>query len=370
MPNETQACSLLHSVIVSFLDELVHPLLDRVNAREMSGFTMHDKMHGLKVAHLMWHIIEPERRQRLTPVEIALLLLSAHLHDLGMCLSDDERKARLSPSSDLWDALDPKSPYLSALDELVKFSERAPLDITATAKAEALYQIHQAQEALLCDDTRARHATRTRYQEIIATLERMHRKDEIRIPNARSTFSFGGDSFEAKLIEICVSHNEGAEVLLERDSANPDQWRFPSTYPVGTCIADTRFVAAALRLADILDFDRERTPAVLFHYLLPQSGDPASNVSLREWSKHLAIANWEIEKGKLLYRGRSNNIVTHHAVVEFSKVIEQELVRTKEILSDGSDWSFLLSSQVTLELEAEGYRYIPLSLQHRRRARL
>ena len=45
----------------------------------------------------------------------------------------------------------------------------------------------------------------------------MHRKDEIRIPNARSTFSFGGESFEAKLIEICVSHNEGAEVLLERD---------------------------------------------------------------------------------------------------------------------------------------------------------
>jgi hypothetical protein len=120
-----------------------------------------------------------------------------------------------------------------------------------------------------------------------------------------------------------------------------------------------RFVAAALRLADILDFDRERTPAVLFHYLLPQSGDPASNVSLREWSKHLAIANWEIEKGKLLYRGRSNNVITHHAVVEFSKVIEREITRTKDILSSDGDWSFVLSSQISLELEAEGYRYIP-----------
>jgi hypothetical protein len=64
--NETRSLNILHANIVSFLDELVHPLLDRINAREMSGFTMHDKKHGLKVAHLMWHIIEPERRLRLS----------------------------------------------------------------------------------------------------------------------------------------------------------------------------------------------------------------------------------------------------------------------------------------------------------------
>jgi hypothetical protein len=32
-------------------------ILDRVGSHEMDTFTMHDRMHGLKVSHLMWHIL-------------------------------------------------------------------------------------------------------------------------------------------------------------------------------------------------------------------------------------------------------------------------------------------------------------------------
>jgi hypothetical protein len=35
-------------------------------------------------------------------------------------------------------------------------------------------------------------------------------------------------------------------------------------------------VAAALRLADLIDFDRERTPQVLFRYLIPSSEQAAT----------------------------------------------------------------------------------------------
>jgi hypothetical protein len=92
--------------------------MDRVTAREMQGFTMHDRSHGMKVAHLMWHLLRPDRRSRLAPAEIALLVISAHFHDLGMGLSEQERNARLPPESDIWDRIDPRSAYSKALSGL------------------------------------------------------------------------------------------------------------------------------------------------------------------------------------------------------------------------------------------------------------
>jgi hypothetical protein len=178
--------------------------MNRVTAQEMRGFTMHDSGHGLKVAHLMWYILSPARRSILTPVEIALLVVAAHLHDLGMGLSDEERRARLSPDSDLWEKLDPNSAVseaLSALSALI--NERHPSDAKVI---EATYQVQQAQEALLCADSRERHATKERYSELLSTFSEMHFRDPRNIPDPATVLSFDGDSFQEKLIEICVSH--------------------------------------------------------------------------------------------------------------------------------------------------------------------
>src|SRR5712664_3616420 len=100
------SCRALHSNIVQCVNKVLARILDRVTAREMDTFTMHDHTHGLKVAHLMWHILAPSRRERLTPAEIALLVLAAHFHDIGMALSKEERAERLRPSSSLWEKLD------------------------------------------------------------------------------------------------------------------------------------------------------------------------------------------------------------------------------------------------------------------------
>lgn len=354
--HERSVCDMLYASLSSFVTNCLHPLMDRITAREMQSFTMHDRNHGLKVAHLMWHISREERQESLTPAEIALLITSAHIHDLGMGLSQDERNVRLAPSSDLWDKIDPDSAYskaLSRLSEIAGSGSAADVEIK-----EALYQVNQAQEALLCIDCRDRHATRERYAEILEALSNLHKIDPTKIIDLETALSFDGDSFKEKLIEICVSHNEDAHVLVDPDPRNIDQARFPTRYPVGCCSADVRLVASSLRLADILDFDRERTPAILFHYLLPQSGDPSENVSVREWSKHLAISNWEIGEEKITFRGRSATAFMHHVISEFSHSIEDEIRKTKSIYPD-SDWPFHLRPNVEAVIEAVGYRYIP-----------
>lgn len=354
-PKERKACQLLFANLTDLIEKCLHPLMDRISSHEMQTFTMHDRAHGIKVTHLMWHIISPSRREILTPGEIALLVASAHLHDLGMGLSDTERKARLQPSSDLWDGVDSDINFSKIIARLNETAEgNAPDEV----RAEALFQVQQAQEAILCTDTRMRHATRERYLEIFELLIDIHNRDPKNIPNVQSALIFDGDSFSEKLIEICISHNEDTHALLDRDPLNMDQWRFPNNYPIGCCIADTKFVAVALRLADVLDFDRDRTPPILFHYLLPKSGNVSDNISIREWSKHLAISNWEIDTRKIVFRGRSKNAIIHHTIVHFCKYIEDEISRSVSIFGDDS-WPFNLYPDVEPAIDADGYRYVP-----------
>lgn len=355
---EQEACRQLHANLVLLIGSCLSHLMDRVGSREMRTFTMHDSQHGLKVAHLMWHVLKPENRDRLTPPEIGILVVSAHLHDLGMGLSDAEREERLKPDSDLWDKWDLQHDYIAALRRLEAVAQQSAGDSAKVDEASIL--VEQAREVLLCHDSRERHATRARYEEILDTLEQYHEIDPLKVPSVETCLSFGGDGFRAKLIEVCVSHNEDAAAILSFDAENPDRPRFPTDYPVGACTVNLRLAAVLLRIADILDFDRERTPSVLFHYLLPTSSEPADNASVREWGKHLAISNWEIEdNGELIFRARCRDAVIHHTIEMFCDVIEKEIEGTRSIYESTDEWPLKVQPRVTAKIESEGYRYLP-----------
>src|SRR5262249_16684962 len=47
-------------------------------------FTLHDAQHGFRVAQRMVDLIPRDSLSALSPQEIALLLMSAYLHDIGM----------------------------------------------------------------------------------------------------------------------------------------------------------------------------------------------------------------------------------------------------------------------------------------------
>jgi signal transduction histidine kinase len=356
-PQERLDCEVLHGSVARFATAVLAPLLNRTNSREMQTFTMHDSTHALKVAHLMWHILKPEVQQGLTPPEIAILVLAAHLHDLGMWLSDSEREQRLAPSSDLWLKLDVSSELRTRLERLER--QASSTKGIETGRVVALQQILQAQEALLCQDSRERHATPQRYRELIAAVTSAHQLSPRTIQSPVGALAFAGDDFTEALVDVCVSHNQDAAVLLEMRQDSSGRHRFSREYPVGSCIINLQLVAATLRLADILDFDRERVPSVLFHFLLPRSSNASDNISIREWQKHLTISNWDILADRMLYRGRSTNPVAHHAVLEFCKTIQDEIRRTNATFAV-KDWPFRLPLIVDTDIYAEGFRYLPV----------
>src|SRR5580704_5088227 len=177
-PDAQAACEALSASTAAFIEKVLAPILGRIGAREMDTFTMHDRTHGLKVAHLMWQILAPTRRLSLTPPEIALLVLAAYLHDVGMALTKQERVERLRPSSDLWEKLD--------VDDRVKDrAEKLRGDLqspNASVSRQALLDLSQIEEALLSQDTRDRHATRERYEQVILTLREFHRLSPESVP--------------------------------------------------------------------------------------------------------------------------------------------------------------------------------------------
>jgi len=165
---DDEACQSLYTNIVSFVNSMLKPLIGKINAREMETFTMHDSNHALKVAHLMWQIIHPSRRKDLKPPEIALLVISAFLHDLGMALSPQEREERLDPESDLWHHLEVDEYIKKSITQLKE--QISDSEIPEPIRGRARHKLCQAEEALLCQDTRERHATRKRYEELLTLL--------------------------------------------------------------------------------------------------------------------------------------------------------------------------------------------------------
>jgi hypothetical protein len=141
-----KAARALHTHIVDIVDHVFAFVLDRVTARELDTFTMHDQNHGLKVAHLMWHILAPESRTKLTPPEIGLMVLSAYLHDAGMALSREQRAARLAPDSDLWELAEINITTKQNLERLRHALQDQKLAQPKKRRLEA--ELFQAEEAL------------------------------------------------------------------------------------------------------------------------------------------------------------------------------------------------------------------------------
>lgn len=81
---EKHEAQLLHTRIVNLLEGAIAPILDRTTSRELETFTMHNSVHAHKVANLMWYILLPDVRAKLTPPEIGIMISAAFLHDLGM----------------------------------------------------------------------------------------------------------------------------------------------------------------------------------------------------------------------------------------------------------------------------------------------
>lgn len=274
------------------------------------------------------------------------------MHDLGMCLTIPERQRILSSLDfeeelrrwpQLWDELEAtRLLYLSAQPEEKLLIEN---------------RLFQLQEAGLAAYLRPRHATSLRYRELIAQLKDAAGRSDL--------FEVRGVSFENELIEICVSHNLDAGVLLQTTDAYTE--RFSRDLPIGGQRLNVQFCAAILRLIDILDFDQERTPRVLFESLGIADNDlPGGEVSLQEWNKLMAVHSIDFRPEEMVVSADSTHPAIECSIREFCFIIEREIRDTMSVLRKNPPevlalYQVELPLSVRAQIRSLGYVYKELA---------
>jgi hypothetical protein len=139
----------------------------------------------------------------------------------------------------------------------------------------------------------------------------------------------GRTTIKRELTAICRSHGYDVKEILNDDDITNFQKE----------IAGLVFCAVILRLADILDFDQTRAPAILFDFLKLKESDKVR--SREEYLKHgsslgFVFPDQRIEGWKVLFSAKCDNIEIEHDIRQFLDIIDKELSECRKLLSNRS----------------------------------
>ena len=205
-----------------------------------SEYTLHDSEHLLRVIEIASKLLG-EGLSNLNSVEISLLILSALMHDQGMILPIDQYKALNTNKEfivfrDNWYIEHPNKKEIErALNShYIKDSEKKVINL----------KLVELENALLTDYLRINHGARS--AEFVKTEYLNDKRLEV--------FGINLAPFIAKLAS---SHCISVDKLVVNNGFHFDEL-------IGPCKVNMPYLSIILRLADLLDFDRERTPDILF----------------------------------------------------------------------------------------------------------
>jgi hypothetical protein len=275
---------------------------DRARAVSMihPQFTLHDEVHFVRVTELMAMLLGTTLSE-LNSVERALLILAAHYHDQGMIPdADDVERIRNSPEfqmhRDLWAIEHPNMHEI--LDQLANPAIREGERLAFSLK------IAELENALWAEFLRRNHGEES---------GRFVRKTLTTDPR----LFVDGVPIADSLALLCESH-----VLDPRELQ-----QLPMDRLVSTSTVNLRFLAIILRLADILDFDRERTPDSLYRTVHFTSG-----VSVQEWEKHRGVLGWTIRPDLIRFEMEFEHPIYERTARQFLDYVEAELSAGHELI--------------------------------------
>jgi hypothetical protein len=302
-------------------------------------YTLHDAVHCLRVTELMYRVMPESVIGRLNPVEIALLILSAHFHDQGMVLEKGEiEELRSSPKFKVFeDDWEIEHPNIKEVRQ--RLGDR---NITGSEQERIREAYHELRAALLTDYVRITHGERS------ARLVRSEYSEDRRW--------FISETNIADLVaRLCASHVRSATELIPPKGFRHDE-------VVGAYKVNMPYIGLVLRLADILDFDRDRTPTSLYRTI-----DFRSRVSLREWEKHRSVTGWIIEPTLIQFTMQCEHPEYQRAAYQFMDWIDKELTDAHQMIrsfpSQFSDYKLELPLAVDrsrIEPKDQAYIYYDL----------
>ncbi|TLU83499.1 MAG: hypothetical protein FDX30_10740 [Chlorobium sp.] len=286
-------------------------------------YTLHNEQHVLNVIDLMGKLLG-EKIDYLDSLEIAILILSAYYHDIGMVFTNEDRESIQNEIE--FDQFIRK--YPKAHLRILEFQEEKP-----TNKNQIPEDVAEWYCRWIHPDRSATYASN--YNELLW--------DNFPI----------NDSIAA----VCKSHGYSIEEVYKWESVSIDF--------LGK--VDLLFCSIILRLADILDFDNSRSPEEVYNYLgLSKRKNKRDSISDVEWLKHLCSLGFIFtstnrnDRYPIKFASAPDEPAVEFDVREFLNIIESEFDKCNAVLKFcSSRWqNFHLPLTINRsDIKSKGYTY-------------
>ncbi len=299
----------LLSIIDSIVEKVKYPI-NSINSL-FTNYTMHDMGHCYRVACVMAQLVE---EKSLNDFEYTLLILCALLHDIGMYCSPE---AIASIKDGMEDSEDLK--FQGVFNVLGNENE---------AIKEFVRKIHHK---------RLTKVLNFKFDE--TTLE--------------SILKLGDHNFSDIVIDLCQSHGEGYDYLLN----------LKKDFCLCEYKANLQFLAVVLRIADLIDIDNRRVPSIMYAINKPQG------FSDIEWKKHFSIMGYEHirlyqEKIQICFYGECSDPIVYRNYLNYISYIEHEINLVEEKINSIGDkaYSLPLYKSVYNNVKPKGFSLVDLKL--------
>lgn len=294
------------------LKRQVESILNNRISQVFPSYTLHDVNHSLRIMEYMDKIIGDIGK--LTDLEIMILVSSALLHDIGMAPTEEE----------------------------VSLIKEGKLEYNGFKYQAFLKKFNFNHIEAIQDYIRLVHAKRS--SEYIKN----NLKEIFTIPSMPAV------TYEDVVAKVCASHTENHDWLEANLETNKEKG--PYEY-------NEKYCAIVLRLADILDFDSQRTPSKLFDTLT------LNRISKDEWKQHFIVENKEKIKEDtngikyVSLFGKCGNSFIHRKILKYIDWINIELYNSIQITSKMNEkYQLHFGDHVINRIESKGYTIADLKL--------
>ncbi|MDY0326782.1 MAG: ATP-binding protein [Arcobacteraceae bacterium] len=271
-------------------------------------YTIHDISHSFRLLQHCYSLVH-DNIDELNELDIVILFFSAVLHDIGMAVSSNE----------------------------IEQIQNTDYSYNGLKYSAMLKQRDGNEKVALQDFIRTIHASRAN------DYVQGENNTNYLLPNQQLI------DFRDEVGKVCLSHGKDFSWIIKKLSSETMK---------GTYSYNLQFCSFLLRLGDLLDFDGNRTPPILYKMIEPigYGGD--------EWKQHFMIKNFqkihinELNQKTITIIGESIDAKIHRKFLQYLKWIENEVSSTiNATKSMQKKYHLNLNPFLDIQIETKGYTF-------------
>ncbi|MDI9337265.1 MAG: ATP-binding protein [Alphaproteobacteria bacterium] len=314
--------------------QIIPPALNAVY-RLFPHYSLHDESHSLSIINNIIRILGEDKIQKLSAIDIWLILEASYLHDIGMAVSSGELEITINKKDFLIFFKDIKENKKHSLNEFASQFEIVDEKINYNTKNLNL-EYHDGIKYILAEYYRKQHGHRSK--EIIND---NNQELSINLPKAIIPKRILG-----LLSEICSCHTKSFDEVMQLPQIENG---------IETEHCHPRFISFLLRIGDLLDIDNNRFSEVMLSTL---SKIPKDTIIHK--NKHLSIKAFSINNEIINIKAQCDDYETAQITQHWFDFIKSEL--TEQILKWNKIEPFknfgYLPSIGELKVEIKDYEYL------------